>query len=917
MTRESHFWVRVPTEATQEVHNGSFEGASAFALTNCTGGGRVTTYSHGGRYSCQVTPTSGTGYVTLTTRTLTSDARVLLAWVKGYPSKLTVGATDATPTLVEAGANGWNRWAATFTAAQCSGQTTCAVKATSTVYVDDVLLYVGDPADGYLDYFDGDSGPGRRWLAGRYKSASKQLAVYRGQPVWDGGVVQPLDDGENVVCELVVGMGVYPVETIRDTLSSGRTVYRQQLAKPRAARLVFTFLGKSLPRLTELRADWLRKVPVDRPFALLADIGVTVVEGRFTYTSGLEGNFQGFLEKIPLELEAQDEKLYDLTPVSTELTVAATPSASYLAAREEGVWRGYSGGAGVRGPARVVYVAPDQTVYWGTEAVSGTAYVQKWDGEVVADVCSVTGSLSAGPQINALAVSPDGLVLYVGGDFVSMNGTTGFNGVGKVTLSSGTAAKVPSAGTGCSGGAVLCGEVEPSGTYWVVGGTFTAINGVSLGRFGRLNLATETWSAVAGAAFGAAVRTLRCATNGDYFAGGAFGASTGLSTPGAPTLTSAFVGGGLLPSGSVYQYRLTILTAVGETDGGTAATVTIVLGGGNPNPNHTACNVSWSAGGTGTTGYRLWRTDASGTVFYLLKEFGSGTTSYQDTGAVALDKSQSPPTANTSGHRTPGVAWYDDSAASWRNCGVTGMSGGDVYSLDLFPDQQTLVAGGAFTSADGTACGGVAYTLGGPSGTWLPLGLGVSGGTVYAVRRDGAGRVWAGGAFTSADSNSLAARLARFDGFPSGLWQHVDLIPASTVWALASRAPDEMIIGHAGAVSSAAAANAVTHTGSADWRPRLIAEGAGTLRSIACYETGDEILTTHTLAANEQVIIDPDARTVTSTVYGDILGKVRPGSTFDRFRLPSGASRLLVHMSGGSLRVAGRPANVGVDKARS
>lgn len=914
---ETHFWARVPTEAIQDVHNGSFEGSGGFTLVNCTGGGRVTTEAHGGRYSCQVTPTSGTGYVRLTTRTQTSEARVMLAWVKGYPTKLTNGATDATPILVQVGANGWNRWAATFTAAQCSGQTTCAVKATTTVYVDEVLLYPGDPADGWLAYFDGDSGAGRRWLAGRYASASKQLAVFQGQPVWDGGTVQPLDDSENVVCELVIGMGVYPVETLKDTLASGKTVYRQQLAKPRAARLVFNFLGRSLPHLTEMRADWLRKVPVDRPFALLVDIGGTLMEGRFVYQAGLQGNIQGFQEKIALELEAQDERLYELDPVSTELTVLATPSASYLTGREEGVWRGYSGGPGVRGSVAVVYVAPDQTAYWGTENVGGAAYVQKWDGETVSDVCSVTGSLTSGPRINTLAVSPDGATLYVGGDYQSLNGVAGFNGVGKVTLATLTAAKVPSAGTGCVGGSVVGGRIDPTGLYWVVGGLFTSINGVSLGRFGRMDLATETWSAVAGAAFDAAVWAVRCATNGDYFVGGSFGASSGLAAPLAPTVTGTWVSGGTLwnwltsADAPVFQYKLTYLTAVGETDGGVAQSVQLATGP----PFQNAANVSWSAGGAGCTGYRLWRTEAGSSIFYFLREFAAGTTSYQDTGAVALDKSQLPPTVNTSGHRTPKVAWYDASAGAWKNCGVSGMSGGDVYALDLFPDQQTLVAGGAFASADGNTCGGVAYKQG---ETWLPLGTGMAGGAVYAVRRDLAGRVWAGGAFASADGSTLAARLARFDGFPTGVWQHTDLVPASTVWSVTVRAPDEILVGHAGAVTSAAAANTATHTGSADWSPRLVAEGAGTLRSVACYETGAELLVTHTLVANETVTIDPDERTVTSSVHGDILSRLRPGSTLDRFRLPSGASKLLVHMTGGgSLRATGRPANASTDKARS
>lgn len=922
MTTTTAFRIRKPTASVNLPHNPSFEGTGGFTLTNTTGGGRVSTKQHSGRYSCQVTPTSGTGYVTLTTQTQTNEAHVFLVWVHGNPTKLTNGSTDITPTLAQVGARGWNRWLATFSASQSNGQTTCAVKSTSTIYVDDVLLYAGNPADGLLDYFDGDSGVGRRWLGGRFTSASRQLAIFKRQPVWDGGIIQNLDDGQTVICELVVGLGVYPVEAIKDVTARGQVIHREQLPQPRSAKLIFSFLSRSLQELTERRADWLRKVPIDHPFALLIDIGNTTVEGRFTYVRGMEGNFEGFQEKVPLELEAQDPNLYGLAHTYAALTASATPSASYVAAKEEGVWRGFSGGTGARGPARVVYTAPNGALYWGTESVSGTAYVQKWNGEAVSDVCSVTGSITAGPQINTLAVSPDGLTLYVGGDYTHMNGTSGFNGIGKVTLSSGTAAKVPSAGSGCSGGVVLCGEIDPTGTYWVVGGTFTSINGVSVSRFARMTLTGETWSAVSGGAFGAAVRTLKALLNGDYLVGGSFDASTGLAAPSAPSASSARVTSpttGTLQAGAVYRYKLTILTAVGETEASSAGSVTITAGG--PSGNDNAANVNWSSGGTGTTGYRLWRNEVtgtypvttSGTDYYLLKEFGAGTTSYQDLGLDTLDKSRLAPTVNASGHRTPRVAWYDASATAWKNWGIIGMAGGDVYTIDVLPDQLTAVVGGSMTACDGTVCGGVAY-ISSPDGAWLPLGQGVSGGVVNAVRRAHDGRIWAGGAFTAADGNTLATRLARFDGFPYGVWQHVDIIPAGTVYSLAARQPDEIIIGHASTITSAAAATLVSYPGTAVWRPQILIDGPGVLRSIACYETGDELLLTHTLATNEQVVIDTFARTAISNIAGDVLNKIRPGSSLDTFYIPSGGGTITAHLTGGgSLALSGKDANTGVD----
>lgn len=940
----NRFRIKKPTEAQNDILNPSFEGSTGFALTSATGG-RVTTEQHGvgGPYSCQVVPT-GTGYVTLTTITLTNLARVFLAWVKGNPTTLTVGATNNTNiVLVETGANGWNRWAAFFTAAQCSGQTTCAVKSTTTIYVDDCLLYAGvDPTDGYLVYFDGHNPTpdGRRWLGGRYTSASKQQAIFQNNPVWDGGLVQDLEVPNLIGCELAVGLGVHPVTVQTDTTSTGRVLYRDSLPGARTARLTFWWIGDApgdedaWQHLTEVRADTLSKIPVTEPFSLLIDIGNTTQEGRFVYRSGLEGNInyaEGAWEKTVIELEAQDPNFYDLTPSTALLTASATPFLNYVATKEEGTWRGYTGGPGLQGPSNVVYTAPDGTLYWATNNVSGTAYVQKWNGEAIVGVAAVTGSITAGPQVYMLAMSPDGLALYIGGDYTAITPTGGstvssVNGIAKLTLPTNVAAKVPSAGTGLSGGVILGGEIDPSGTYLVVGGTFTSVNGVSVGRFARMTINGETWSAVASAAFGAAVQDVACANNGDYLVVGKFDASTGFSTPAAPSASSVqdnTIGSvGLLIPGYTYRYKRTVLTALGETDAGSYTEVIVQHTGGAG--DHNAVDLSWSAAGGAATGYRFYRTQGYDatlapaptnlTAFYFFKELGL-VTSYRDKNRDPLDTTRTPPTANTSGHRTPRAAWYDASAAAWKNYGILGFSGGDLYCIDLFPDQQTAVVGGDVTSADSTACGGVAY-IQGPASAWLPLSVGMGGGAVLAVKRSFDGRVWAGGAFTSANGNAFAAGVARFDGFPDGVWQHTDITLAGSVTSIAVRRPDEIILGHQFGATSAAAANTVTHTGTARWKPRIIVTGPGPLRSIAVYETGGEILTTHTLATNEEVTIDPDTMTVVSNVMGDLLaqGKLRPGTSPD-LSLLSGASTVTVYAPGCSVRLAGRPANVSIDKA--
>jgi hypothetical protein len=210
----------------------------------------------------------------------------------------------------------------------------------------------------------------------------------------------------------------------------------------------------------------------------------------------------------------------------------------------------------------------------------------------------------------------------------------------------------------------------------------------------------------------------------------------------------------------------------------------------------------------------------------------------------------------------------------------------------------TLIAGGSFTTADGGTANRVAYTRG---KRWLPLGsTGMSSGQVNRVIYD-KGRVWAVGSFASADGDSLAALLARLDGFPTGTWTHTDvaLTNSSNNAYDVIATPYRLMVFDDTTYSSAAGATSISYTGTANLYPLFRVTGPGVLRSIRNALTGARLTLNYTLFAGERVTIDCDQRRITSTVRGDITYLLHPSSQLDAFYLAAGQTQTLyTHMTG-------------------
>jgi hypothetical protein len=141
---------------------------------------------------------------------------------------------------------------------------------------------------------------------------------------------------------------------------------------------------------------------------------------------------------------------------------------------------------------------------------------------------------------------------------------------------------------------------------------------------------------------------------------------TPITAPGAPTV-GAPVAGGSVDLG-LHRYKVTFVTANGETTGGTASSQVNVTTGGTQTVPLTAIPV----GATGTTARKIYRTVTGDTGSYLLVGTiaDNTTTTYNDTTADA-SLGVAAPISNTATTNT------NNTTVSWT--GVTGATGYRIY----------------------------------------------------------------------------------------------------------------------------------------------------------------------------------------------------------------------------------------------
>lgn len=892
-------WVVVQGQkAINQEHNGGLEGAVGVAFSGA--GGRTTARARTGRYSAALSNET----LTLTGAALPNAAHLVSAWAYGDPlTALGVGSTLKAPTVLDE-QGGWRRYGALFTAGECNGQTTRQTVTAGATWVDDVCTQAAASWDDASEAFDGDT-PGCRWLGPAHRAPSLRPAE-----VLDNGQILAVDDNETVWCKLAVPPSLAPLDVLKQEATGSATqIYQDTRLKERAIRLELHVKVGGFRSATDAREGWHKRIarlqrlfPPRRPFAVryvggarpqeyrVALVGFEVVKVEWT-----AGHAVG---DVVVLLTALDPRPRELGETRAPLALNRSLALSYFTTRDgaaDGLWTGRGSGPG--GPLRRVYVAPDHTEYVCTANLGGTAYVKRRNADNTWTViASVTGSLVGGPVVYDCVQTPDGAALYVAGDFIAVNGVTGCNGVAVVNLGSLDASALDS---GCATGVATRLLLTPAADYLVVAGSFTSISGLSANRIARRSLSTGAWSTL-GAGLAGAVYALRGNAAGDLYAGGDFGASSGLSALGAPTPTSTYVGGGLLQPGGIYQFRVTAVTAQGETDASPSTSVTVVFGRLAIPYADDAVTVSWSAA-AGATGYRVWATEERGTTFWLLATVGAGVTSYLWDGTQALDRTQTPPTVNTSGHRTVNLARWDAADGTWNNVGVTGVNG-IVHALDVAPNGVDLCIVGDFTLADGAAAGGVAWWQG---GALIPCGSGVAGGSALSVKMLHDGRVVVVGTFTSAGGMTAGANMAYWTGGPRGAWLPADIVwPSNAVLYSVTEHYNDLLVGHDSAgTATAAALTTVTVEGTAGSQPVWEVTGPCTLRALINQRTGEGLYFSEAaaLAASETWRFDSAdlAKTLTSSGRaGSLVSRILVGSQRGRWRLEPDDNPVLLLATG-------------------
>jgi gliding motility-associated-like protein len=153
----------------------------------------------------------------------------------------------------------------------------------------------------------------------------------------------------------------------------------------------------------------------------------------------------------------------------------------------------------------IVYsVSPDVAgtgVYFGESFANagGKNYIRHWNG---AAVSNLNASAYVNGYIYAIAVS--GNNIYVGGDFTKANNVAGFNGIACWNTTSNTWSTL---GTGVAGSnkTVYSLTVDAANNLLYVGGEFTSVNGTGANNIASYGLGTSTWAALGSGATGAAV----------------------------------------------------------------------------------------------------------------------------------------------------------------------------------------------------------------------------------------------------------------------------------------------------------------------------------------------------------------------------------------------------------------------------
>lgn len=230
-------------------------------------------------------------------------------------------------------------------------------------------------------------------------------------------------------------------------------------------------------------------------------------------------------------------------------------------------------------------------------------------------------------------------------------------------------------------------------------------------------------------------------------------------------------------------------------------------------------------------------------------------------------------------------------------------SGCKVYALATLPDGR-IVAGGDFSVINGQSVNYVAAYNG---TSWGPLGNGFNNTVIKLAVNSATGELYALGWFTFSGTVALPGGIAKWNG--SG-WVPVDLanlIATPNLGGLAIRQSDgELAVSSnpTNADLTSGALNTIDYTGTADVFPQVKFTGPGTLYSITNYTTGKALyFNNYTLLSGETATFTHNPAggiTFTSSFFGNVLGRILPGSDVTSFSLIPGSNSIVPYVTGGT-----------------
>jgi hypothetical protein len=355
-------------------------------------------------------------------------------------------------------------------------ETTSAPTASKSLYIDCVNVVASASS---VSYIDGDQ-PGCIWLGEPHETISKRGITRM------GGLVKDLRDDLSFRIQQIIGLGMYPVENLSDTLGQlDGAVPDETIVMPREFTMVGTVSGSSLDNMQSIRRDLVKSFSQKQtqrtePIRLEYHGDTKVLEIDVRYVDGLGGQPKnGYLETFGLTLRADDPYWREQGQEGTSLTLTTSlSSVNYIVLRDPA--GDYSAIASTLDGAvfSTTFNPTTNLLYIGgtfTNAGGGG----EGDGFATYNIDTATWATLGASQLaggsaecNTIEVAANGDI-YIGGSFTTAGGTTCNN----VTYWNGSAwTALTSGGDIGVNGRVYDLTFDDDGNLYIIGG-FTATGG--------------------------------------------------------------------------------------------------------------------------------------------------------------------------------------------------------------------------------------------------------------------------------------------------------------------------------------------------------------------------------------------------------------------------------------------------------